>query len=144
MGCEIAVGGSASSLAAVRQLFRERDQMFSRFIADSELNTVNAYAGRPVLVSRQFATMVELALEAAAESDGLVDPTLGAALAAAGYDTDFALLPDDGLSSTAGPGGCWSGVRGVDRFVSGPSRIRLYLNGVTKGTTVDDVLELIG
>ena len=144
MGCEIAVGGSASGLAAVRQLFRERDQMFSRFIADSELNTVNAYAGRPVLVSRQFATMVELALEAAAESDGLVDPTLGAALAAAGYDTDFALLPDDGRASTAGPVGCWRGVRVVDRLVSVPAGVRLDLNGVVKGATVDDALELIG
>ena len=35
------------------------------------------------------------ALDAAAQTDGLVDPTLGRAMADLGYDRDFALLPSD-------------------------------------------------
>lgn len=145
MGCEVAVGGpSASGALAVRQLFRERDRRFSRFIAESELNTVNASAGRPVRVSQEFATMVELALEAAVESAGLVDPTLGAALVAAGYDADFAQLPSDGPEAAAGPVGCWRGMRMIGRLLSVPAGVQLDLNGVVKSATVDDALELVG
>ena len=77
MGCEIVLAAaSASAARAVEQLFRGRERRFSRFVRDSELNRVNAGAGRPVQVSQEFATMLRTALDAAAESDGLVDPTL--------------------------------------------------------------------
>jgi hypothetical protein len=39
MGCEVVVGGATDAeLKQVRELFDERDQMFSRFRVDSELN----------------------------------------------------------------------------------------------------------
>src|SRR5207244_3607540 len=85
MGCEVVLGGASPSAAlAVERLFRDRDRTFSRFIAGSELNRLNGSAGRPVRASQEYATMVRVALEAAADSDGLVDPTLGAALATRG------------------------------------------------------------
>ena len=118
--------------------------MFSRFIPGSELNRVNASASRPVRVSHEFATMLRTALEAAAESDGLVDPTLGAALVAAGYDADLALLRDDGRAPPAGPPGRWRGVNLIGRHLFVPAGLELDLNGVVKGATVDDALALIG
>src|SRR5712691_6437674 len=95
MGCEILVAGaSMSARAAIERLFESRDRVFSRFRADSELTRVNAAAGEPVRVSRVFAEMLSLALEAAHETGGLVDPTFGAELEAAGHDDDFATLAD--------------------------------------------------
>jgi FAD:protein FMN transferase len=145
MGCEVVLGGASTSDAfVVEQLFEKREQMFSRFIRGSELNRVNASAGRPVRASQEFATMLRNALEAAAESGGIVDPTLGAALVAAGYDADLALLRDDGTCPAAGPPGRWRAVRLIGRHLFVPAGVELDLNGVVKGATVDDALALIG
>jgi FAD:protein FMN transferase len=145
MGCEVVLcGASASAAGAVERLFLQRERMFSRFIPSSELNRVNASAGRPVRASQEFATMLRSALDAAAESDGLVDPTLGAALIAAGYDADFPLLRDDGRVATAGPDGRWRSVGLIGRHLIVPAGVQLDLNGVVKGATVDDALALIG
>ena len=85
MGCEIVVGAAnPGTLRRIEALFEQRDSVFSRFRPGSELNRVNAASGRVVRVSQVFRDTLEAALEAAAASDGLVDPTLGAALEAAG------------------------------------------------------------
>ena len=85
MGCDVVVGGATpAEVAAVERLFAERDRMFSRFRADSELCRVNAARGDLVAVSAPFADMVRVALRAAAHTDGIVDPTLGEAIDAAG------------------------------------------------------------
>jgi len=70
----------------------ELDRTCSRFRPDSELAHVNARAGRAVAVTPLLAVLVGVALDAARETDGLVDPTLGAQLRAAGYDRTFALV----------------------------------------------------
>lgn len=141
MGCEvIVVGASPAERDAVEKLFFERERVFSRFRPESELNAVNAAAGRAVQVSREFADMLRLALDAARETDGLVQPTLGAELVAAGYDADFALLAERAASAPA------RGERSVDLFgrtVVFPDSVRLDLNGVVKSKTVDDALALL-
>ena len=96
MGCEVVVGGaSPAELEAIQALFEERDAVFSRFRADSELNRVNRSAGRVVPVSTFFRDALGVALAAAATTGGLVDPTLGAALEAAGYSQDFECSAED-------------------------------------------------
>jgi FAD:protein FMN transferase len=146
MGCEVVVAGAGSAeRAAIERLFHARDAMFSRFRSDSELNRVNRAAGAPVLVSGEFAEMLDLACAAARESDGLVDPTFGAELVAAGYDIDFGLLARDGASSARRPGGPrgWEAVRRSWRHVVVPRGAQLDLNGVVKGRTVDHALALL-
>jgi len=144
MGCEIAVSGASPSLqTVVEELFRARDRTFSRFFEQSELNRVNAAAGHPVRVSEEFARMMRVSLEAAAESGGLVDPTLGSALLSAGYDVDFALLPRSGPAPEPGGLGCWRGVRLLGRLLFVPPDVQLDLNGVVKGATVDDAVALM-
>jgi thiamine biosynthesis lipoprotein len=144
MGCEVLVAGaSRAEQRAVEQLFAERDQRFSRFIAASELNRVNARSGCATRVSREFAELLELALTGAEQTGGLVDPTLGGSLEAAGYDRDFSLLRDDPRAPGAASGGCWSAVRVRGRIVSVPPGVGLDLNGVVKGKTVDDALALL-
>jgi len=105
---------------------------------------VNACAGRPVRVSEAFARMVRVSLEAAAESGGLVDPTLGGALVSAGYDVDFGLLPADGPGTLPGEPGCWRSVYLRGRLLCVAAGVRLDLNGVVKGATVDEALALLG
>ncbi|MGB9378771.1 MAG: FAD:protein FMN transferase [Mycobacteriales bacterium] len=68
------------------------DAACSRFRADSELSAVNATPGRPVPAGPLLRLAVRVAIRAAQETDGLVDPTLGRELIAAGYDRDFAEL----------------------------------------------------
>ena len=83
-------------LAAARSMLQAElaaiDLACSRFRDDSELAAVNAAAGHRVGVTPLFADAVATALRAARLTDGIVDPTLGAAMEAAGYDRDFALV----------------------------------------------------
>jgi len=105
---------------------------------------VNAAAGRPTVVSPAFAEMLERSLALAAETDGLVDPTVGGALAALGYTRDFATLGDD--PAPAGPlvpvpG--WRSVALAGRVLRMPARCSLDLNGVVKSATVDAAAALL-
>jgi FAD:protein FMN transferase len=68
------------------------DRLCSRFRTDSELSRANAHAGREQPASTELRAAVADALAAAAETDGLVDPTVGRALQDAGYDRTFTLV----------------------------------------------------
>ncbi|HYX77682.1 MAG TPA: FAD:protein FMN transferase, partial [Gaiellaceae bacterium] len=141
MGCEIVVDGATpAELARVQALFEERDAVFSRFRPESELNAVNAGRGAR-LVSPLFARMVEAALRAREQTDGLVDPTLGAALEAAGYDRDFAVLAPS--SEPTGRAPAAGHVELYGRVLVLGRGVRLDLNGVVKAAAVDDALRLI-
>ena len=65
------------------------DRAFSRFRDHSELSLVNRSPGRRIPISELFALAVQTALDAAAETDGLVDPSVGRAVRMTGYDRDF-------------------------------------------------------
>lgn len=145
MGCEIVVGGAgAVERRRVEELFEERDAVFSRFRRGSELNRVNASSGHAVVVSKLFASALESALEAAAETDGLVDPTLGAAIEAAGYSCDFTELEPDPRPAEAGAMGSWQRVRLAGTLLRVDPGVSLDLNGVVKALAVDDALALLG
>jgi thiamine biosynthesis lipoprotein len=83
----------AATLDAARERVEEViarfDEACSRFRDDSELIALNASAGAPVRVSPLLLEAVEAALRAARLTDGDVDPTVGEALIALGYDRDF-------------------------------------------------------
>jgi FAD:protein FMN transferase len=144
MGTDVVVGAcEPAPFGAIEELFNERERTFSRFIADSELNRVNARAGRVVRASEAFVDALSLALELADETDGLVDPTVGAAVEAAGYSADFdALEPDPSPPAPAEPG-AWGTVRVLGRCISVPRGVRLDLNGVVKALAVDDALAML-
>jgi thiamine biosynthesis lipoprotein len=69
---------------------RAFDLACSRFRADSELAALNRAAGRPVEVGELLWDAISVAVRAAEETDGLVDPTVGRSLRLAGYDRPFA------------------------------------------------------
>ena len=74
---------------AVERVVEAFDLACSRFRGDSELCAVNAGAGTAVPASELLLDAVEAALRAAELTDGDVDPTIGQALVALGYDRDF-------------------------------------------------------
>lgn len=71
------------------------DLACSRFRPDSELVRLRGLAV-PTSVSRLLAQAVDAALTVAADTGGLVDPTLGAHLRALGYDRTFDQVEPDG------------------------------------------------
>jgi thiamine biosynthesis lipoprotein len=145
MGCTVEVGGAtADELAAVELLFRGRDRQFSRFREGSELNRVNRAPTDVVVTSAGFAEMLARGLRAAEQTEGLVDPTLGEAIVSAGYDRDFDELEPREEPARPGATGRWRSIQVAGRLLSRPVGLRLDLNGVVKGQTVDDALALIG
>jgi FAD:protein FMN transferase len=65
------------------------DRACSRFRSDSEISRLHREAGAPATVSPLLAEALDVALRAAELTDGLVDPTVGRAVVALGYDRDF-------------------------------------------------------
>ncbi len=109
MGCEVVTaGGDPGAVAAVLERW---EQAFSLFRPDSELSRVNRSPARVVFVSSLFARALDVALDAAADTGGLVDPALG-------RGAGEVLL---------------SG-----RLLSRPPGLTLDLNGVVKALAVDE------
>src|SRR5450755_1639157 len=73
------------------------------FGEDSELSALNRAGGRAVRVSRLLLEAVAAGVRAAELTDGDVDPTLGEALIALGYDRDFELGLDRQTASGPAP-----------------------------------------
>jgi thiamine biosynthesis lipoprotein ApbE len=88
------------------------DRACSRFRDDSDLTRLNEAGGLPVVVSPLLAEAIRVALRAARLTDGDVDPTVGGALEAIGYDVDFSAIEPDradfALKHRAAPG--WTNV----------------------------------
>lgn len=109
MGCDVVVaGGDRATVAAVLERW---EAAFSLFRPESELSRVNAAPARVLVVSPLCTRTVETALDVAAETDGLVDPTLC---------------------------GRWREVAVSGRMLSRPPGLALDLNGVVKALAVDE------
>jgi len=124
---------------AVEALFSREEMRFSRFRPDSELSFVNARAGRWTKVSPGFAALLCHALEAAARTGGLFDPTVLPALLAAGYDRDFDEVIADAQVALhpSQPCGAWPDIELDGELLRLPPGVRLDFGGVAKGWTVD-------
>ena len=131
----------APAVDAVRRVLDAIDLAASRFRADSELTAVNTMAGAWVPVSPLFARALRVALDAAAATDGLVDPTVGAALVGLGYDRTFRLVPADApaIDVVVAPIVGWRHVELDDRAlrVRIPRDARLDLGATAKGLAAD-------
>jgi thiamine biosynthesis lipoprotein len=93
------------ALAEVERTLDEIDRTCSRFRPDSDLSQVNDAPGRWTTVDETLIAAVDVALRAARVTDGLVDPTVGDAMARLGYDRDFSEVAARG--PTLPPEGSW-------------------------------------
>lgn len=123
----VVLGAAAGALKA---LMDRVDKAASRFRPDSELSAVNTRAGSMVPVSRLLVDLVDVSLVAASISGGAVDPTVGAAVLAAGYDSDIESvrnrLPQPAGPARPAPG--WQQVK-LNRKVG--------MVGIPEGATLD-------
>ena len=128
-----------AAAARAAEVLDEVDLACSRFRDDSDLALANRSAGTPVAVSPVLVGAVRVALEAATETDGIVDPTLGDLLTAAGYDRTFALVPADDPSPAELPvrRGSWRDVVVTEDTVTVPQRAALDLGATGKAFAAD-------
>jgi FAD:protein FMN transferase len=109
MGCDVVVaGGEPAAVAAVLERW---EAAFSLFRPESELSRVNRSPARVLTVSSLFARTLGVALDMAAATEGLVDPTLC---------------------------GRWHEIAVSGRLLSRPPGLALDLNGVVKALAVDE------
>lgn len=129
----------------------ELDRAVSRFRPDSEVSLLAARARtRPAsaFVSPTFADHLATALRMARNTGGLVDPTVGSALVASGYDEDIDAvrarrfpLPDTRRPAVPG----WSAVRlsQATRRVTVPRGTLLDLGATAKAYAADVLAALL-
>lgn len=123
------------------------DRVASRFRTDSALSVANRAAGRPTPVPRLLVDLVDAALDAAAQTAGAVDPTLGLAMHRIGYDRDIhSVSPDaeDALTEAGRPGR-WHSVR-LHReagLITVPPGTALDLGATAKAWTADHAAQTL-
>jgi len=126
------------------------DLACSRFRADSEICTLRAVRGPratrgpQATVSQQvsplLAEAIAVALRAAELTDGDVDPTVGAAMSAVGYDRDFEEIQHAGqteqpVTVRTVPG--WREIRLDGRTLTMPEGVQLDLGATAKAWAAD-------
>jgi thiamine biosynthesis lipoprotein ApbE len=123
------------------------DAACSRFRDDSELANLNRNAGRPYAVGELLFEAIAIALTAAAETGGLVDPTVGRAMRGIGYDRSFEIVVSRGPSTGFAfvPAGGWQDVK-LDhprRTVTVPRGFELDLGATAKAFAADRIADRI-
>jgi FAD:protein FMN transferase len=124
----------------VKGLLAEVDRACSRFRPDSELARVPA--DTPTQVSPLLAELVAAALTAARRTGGAVDPTVGSAMAALGYDRDLADVRDDGIPRVSVVPG-WRSVRLTGTELTIPHGAVLDLGATGKAFAADRCAALV-
>jgi len=114
------------------------DAAASRFRPDSEVRALAAADGQPTEVSPMLAELVAAALTAADRTGGDVDPTVGAAVVALGYDDDIGKLdPNVPVAATLVVPAVWTMVRLDGRILTVPAGVLLDLGATAKAIAAD-------
>lgn len=145
-----------SVLRQVEALFQAAEARLTRFRATSELAQVNAHAGQWVNVSNVFWRILTQALRLSQATNGLFDPTVLNAVAATGYDRDFAELAHTRSEQDSQPlplmqaatdrlPGCWQAVEldPAHHAVRLPPAVRLDFGGIAKGETAQQAVAFL-
>jgi thiamine biosynthesis lipoprotein len=135
----------------VTTVMAEVDEACSRFRPDSELSRLSRRLPGGVAVSPLLAELVASALDAAEQTGGDVDPTLGLDLIALGYDRDFSHVAGAAHtdSATGGvsvmterrPG--WTRVVLDDGVLTVPADLLLDLGATAKAWAADRAAERV-
>jgi len=149
MNTEVAVCAPQLDDAAQRRfadetakLFAAVESRFSRFVPDSELSRLNR-ATTSVVVSPEMIELLRDCERHVADTCGIFDPTIGAALSAAGYDRSFAPGVLDRDHGAVAPPTTYFGQLQIDdsaRIVRRPPHLMLDFGGFLKGRTADHAL----
>lgn len=147
-----------AALQAVAAWMEQVEQALSRFRPGNDLSRLNAAAGRPYQAGDILWEVTGRAVEAAAESDGVFDPTIGQALLDAGYDRSFeqldrvvtqeAMVAPDSRPIAANHSQEIPDYRSIrldraGRTITLPPGTRLDLGGIAKGWAAERALEIL-
>lgn len=146
--CELmALGSSQATLERCEQQVRAAEARFTRFVRDSELSVLNANQGRFTPVSPETFAMLQAALWAYQESQGLVNAAVLPALMAAGYVRPFAQGLTAPAQATAVQPGALPDVLRLDpatRSAAVAPGSELDLGGIAKGFLADQLIDELG
>ena len=123
----------------------EVDRACNRFRDDSEIRRRASEFSSGVDVSDVLALLIERALKAALLTDGDVDPTLGAALNAVGYDRDIRLIEDSDsiIRAQIAPTPGWRSVRLEGDRLSLGAGLEFDLGATAKATAADLIADTV-
>lgn len=123
---------------------RELENLWSRFLPTSEISCINNSPGQLTVVSPETFAVIKSAIDAWMQTDGLFDPTIEAAMMAAGYTKDYTELeksvsvhPILGIQGSPTPEGVV-----LDEAISAvclPEGVTIDLGGIGKGAAADSV-----
>jgi FAD:protein FMN transferase len=146
--CELlSLGTGQAALERCEARVREAEARFTRFLPDSELARLNGGDGRYLPVSPEMFAMLEAALWAFEESQGLVNAAVLPAMLSAGYDRPF----HQGLSEPAFaaavqlpplPDVLW--LDAATRSAALAPGAALDLGGIAKGALADLLIDELG
>jgi len=133
------------ALAAVDGTLNALDRQASRFRQDSEISWIHRGTGGLFMLSDGLTEAISVALEAARWTGGLVDPTVGGALIALGYDRDFAAIDPQGSEPPSAPQPVpgWQQVRLNGPLLELPAGVRLDLGATAKGLGADRTVRAV-
>jgi FAD:protein FMN transferase len=129
------LGSPGAPLEAARALIEDLAARLTRFDAGSELCRLNDDPRETVPASPDLRAAVRAALDAAAATGGLADPTLLGALVADLHEA-LASAPPARPAAPA-PSATWRSVRVGPDAISRPPGVRLDLGGSAKGHAAD-------
>jgi thiamine biosynthesis lipoprotein len=127
----------------LREFIADLDLACSRFREDSALSVLNrtGRADHPLLLAA-----LRVALRAAEETDGLVDPTLGSFMVNLGYDRTFASVAHRSASPVSlvdPPRQAWRDIRISGDSVSVPRNVQIDLGATAKAWAADTAAKRI-
>ncbi len=127
--------------AVLRRELEAIDRACSRFRDDSEIHRLYVGGGRPVPVGALLFEAVSVACDVAQRTGGAVDPTVGRAVEALGYDRDFAQIvrrrTHQSEEPVPAPGWWCIDLDHRERSVAVPPGVRLDLGATAKALVAD-------
>ena len=135
----IVVGGPAGLEQHAQDRIAQLERRWSRFVENSEISTLNRYAGAPVKVSRETVELVERAIDAWRLTDGRFDPTVLGAVVRAGYDRSFDALGPEVQSGSSDLALGAGAIEILDDIIRIPRGTGFDPGGIGKGLAADIV-----
>jgi thiamine biosynthesis lipoprotein len=139
MGTTVTVRSrSEANIDATRHLFEHVEQTCSRFRSDSELSVINRTPGTTVALSPMMHQVMQAAAFALHSTEGLVNVSLGGAVADWGYDRTFEHVEDFDAEPVTIATPEWH-LEGNELVRA--AGVQIDLGGIAKGWTCDLAVE---
>ena len=134
----------ADATALVDEELGRIEDACSRFRSDSELMTLVPDADGTAQLGPVLSDLVQVAIDAARDTDGAVDPTIGSALVRLGYDRDIRLVRPGNTPVTVvrRPAG-WRTLKLEGRRLTMPVGTQLDLGATAKAVAADRCARLV-